>query len=87
MRGFSLVLRRWLRESKRLRMQRFREEWARDHGEYEFVGGPLDGEVIKWFPRTPYYMVHGVYREGLDFLMHYHALSPISHGTSWLEGD
>ena len=71
-----ISLRKMIRLAKQTRLRIYRQERARTNGEYECVGGPLDGEVIKWFPRTPYYMVHGVYREGLDYRLHYYALSP-----------
>jgi hypothetical protein len=81
MKRFSLTLRHWLRESKRLRMQRFREEWALLHGEFEFVGGPYDGEVIRWCAQ-PCYTANGVYEHGADYRLHYQELA-----SSWKESE
>lgn len=39
----QLAVKRWIREGKKARLFKFRQDWAREFHEYECTGGPLDG--------------------------------------------
>lgn len=87
-RHWQLALRRWYRAQQRLHLLQFRQNWALMRGEYELVGGPLDGQVIKWHARTTFFVGSslggGSYRHEGDCRMHYHVDAPTA--SSW-QGD
>jgi hypothetical protein len=83
MRQLAISTRRWLREQRRRYLLEFRKNWALMRSEYELVGGPLDGQVIKWQPGITFIgpsLGGGAYRHEGDCRMHYHVDSPAGSG-------
>jgi hypothetical protein len=84
LRHAHLAVRRWYREQRRLEMLQFRKNWALMRSEYELVGGPLDGQVIKCHARNNFFLTPseggGAYRHETDCRMHYYADAPTTSG-------
>jgi hypothetical protein len=76
MRRLRRVIRKWLHDRRRRYM-------AQRRGVYECVGGPRDGERLKWLSGVSWYCDRGVYRHDVDWRLHYHA---DAHVPSW-QGD
>lgn len=85
LRRARVATRRCFRQQLRLHLLQFRKNWAATRGEYELVGGPLDGQVMKWDARTTFFVGDslggGAYRHESDYRMHYHVDAPSA--SSW----
>jgi hypothetical protein len=80
----QLALRKWKRTALQMELFHFRVRWGRKFGEYECVGGPLDGQVRKCDPRSLLPADHGYYEfDAGDCRLHYRTGARIS---SWSDG-
>lgn len=76
------AVKRWVREARRLELLRFRQRWADKFGEYECVGGPLDG-ITRPCVRRGVVMAPGGYYsvDPKDCRLHFHI--PQQQVSSW----
>jgi hypothetical protein len=69
----QLAIKRWKRTTRHLELFRFRQRWAKKFGEYECVGGPLDGAMRSCRPPSAYILASGYYEiDRGDCRLHYH---------------
>jgi hypothetical protein len=81
----QLALKRWRRDSKKVERFRARQRWASKFGEYDCVGGPLDGLQRKCLPYCVVMTIGGYYSvDHADCRLHFHAKAPVS--SSWMDG-
>jgi hypothetical protein len=81
----QLALARWKRESRKLELFRFRQRMAKKFGEYECVGGPLDGTMRTCRATGRYILASGYYEiKQRDCRLHFHqgVVSPFARDWS-----